>query len=315
METLQQFFQWEKATRDTIDVKKIYIDIADDLIAGVLLSQIVYWFLPGKDGKTKLRVKKENHYWLVKGRKDWFSECRIRARQYDTAIGKLIQKGIVETRVYKFNGEPKTHVRILWNRFLFLLQKELEKLYFSPEASVDQKSIHREKAYREGGTDTDDARFFYDCGIYESVNTDLQPGELKIAETVISLTESTTESTEKRKKEEEEYLPTSSYSIFQQELIEQCLRRKIPRAEILEILKELGEAPYTIYALLSTFEKVMKKYERGEISCFSRYFVSVLLREQSRFEYVQTRRERQKEEISERPAPLLYNWLEENHVS
>ena len=44
--------------QDTIDFKKCYVDLCDDLIGGLLLSQIVYWHLPSKEsGKTKLRSK------------------------------------------------------------------------------------------------------------------------------------------------------------------------------------------------------------------------------------------------------------------
>jgi len=43
-----EFLSWELTTRDTIDFKKIYVDIAGDLIAGLLLSQIIYWHLPSK---------------------------------------------------------------------------------------------------------------------------------------------------------------------------------------------------------------------------------------------------------------------------
>ena len=55
------FVQWELASRETIDFKMIYVDIAGgDILAGLLLSQIIFWNLPGKDGRSKLRVQKEN---------------------------------------------------------------------------------------------------------------------------------------------------------------------------------------------------------------------------------------------------------------
>jgi len=62
----------------------MYIDIAEDIIAGLLLSQIVYWYLPSKqDGKPKLRVKKDGEYWLAKNRvTTGGDECRIKPRQF-----------------------------------------------------------------------------------------------------------------------------------------------------------------------------------------------------------------------------------------
>ena len=43
----RRFLEWERRSRDTIDVKRCYVDVAGGLVAGVLLSQVVYWFLPG----------------------------------------------------------------------------------------------------------------------------------------------------------------------------------------------------------------------------------------------------------------------------
>jgi hypothetical protein len=54
----ETFLAWEAASRDTIDFKKIYVDMADDLVAGLLLSQVVYWFLPDRNGNLKLRVRR-----------------------------------------------------------------------------------------------------------------------------------------------------------------------------------------------------------------------------------------------------------------
>ena len=88
MDTEQSFLAWEAASRDTIDVKRIYIDIAgEDLIAGILLSQILFWFLPDHDGKHKSCLESDvnGKYWLVKKREAWWYECRISPKQFDRA--------------------------------------------------------------------------------------------------------------------------------------------------------------------------------------------------------------------------------------
>jgi hypothetical protein len=112
MQNIQEFLAWEQMSRDTIDVKKVYIDIAEDLVAGILLSQIIYWYLPDQEGKTKLRVEKDGQLWLVKGREDWWEECRISPKQFDRAIAILQKKGLVEKKIFKFNGNPTTHIRL-----------------------------------------------------------------------------------------------------------------------------------------------------------------------------------------------------------
>ena len=113
-----QFLLWERASRDTIDFKKIYVDMADDLIAGLALSQIVYWYLPAKDGSSKLRVFKDGYYWIAKGREDWWDEIRISTRQVDRALKILEEKGLIVTHLYRFRGAPTKHVRIDTKNFL-----------------------------------------------------------------------------------------------------------------------------------------------------------------------------------------------------
>ncbi|MGR5969540.1 hypothetical protein ACT7C1_21335 [Bacillus paranthracis] len=54
-----QIFELETFARNGFTVRHAYVDITDDLIAGILLGQIVYWYLPNEQGKSKLKVKKE----------------------------------------------------------------------------------------------------------------------------------------------------------------------------------------------------------------------------------------------------------------
>lgn len=106
------FLATEKASRDTIDLKKIYIDMAGSLLAGVLLSQIIYWHLPDNNGKSRLTILRDDHLWLAKKREDWWEECRITANEYDWAVTNLVKKGLVVKRVFKFEGNTVGHLRI-----------------------------------------------------------------------------------------------------------------------------------------------------------------------------------------------------------
>ena len=76
MQSIEEFLYWEEKSKDTIDFKVIYVDVADDLIAGLLLSQIIYWNLPSKKGQSKIREINGRRQ-LVKQRGDWYSEIRI----------------------------------------------------------------------------------------------------------------------------------------------------------------------------------------------------------------------------------------------
>lgn len=124
----EEFLRWEDADRDIIKVKRLYIDIAGDLVAGILLSQIVYWHLPSqRNGQSKLKVQKDGKLWLAKGRNEWWDECRISVKQFDRAIGILIEKGIVEKQTFKFNGSPTIHLRLVPEVLMGYIKQQLTR--------------------------------------------------------------------------------------------------------------------------------------------------------------------------------------------
>jgi hypothetical protein len=137
MKTWNQFLAWEKASNDTIDFKKVYVDVVGkkgvvgkkngDIVSGLLLSQIVYWYLPGKDNKTKLREKRFGHYWIVKERSEWYEECRLTESNYKTAIKRLEEENLIEKRVFKpaIFGRKKTATCIRLNIPEFLRRLNL----------------------------------------------------------------------------------------------------------------------------------------------------------------------------------------------
>ena len=112
------FLRWEKASRDTIDFKVVYVDMVGDLAAGLLLSQIVYWHLPGKGGITKLRIGREGKEWLAKAHADWWDEIRVPQRTIRRKLDLLRELGLIETRLWQFNGAPITHIRLVPQVFL-----------------------------------------------------------------------------------------------------------------------------------------------------------------------------------------------------
>jgi hypothetical protein len=152
METKKEFFSWERSSKDTIDFKTIYVDIAGgDILAGLTLSQIVYWHLPSKSGKSKLQVKKRGVLWLAIRRVDWWDQTRLTPRQADRAIGILIKKGLVEKAVFKFFGEPTTHLRLIYDGFLKALDEQINYPALNPLAARPQDDI--EDAEIEDGED------------------------------------------------------------------------------------------------------------------------------------------------------------------
>jgi hypothetical protein len=134
MTEFETFLRWEEKSRDTIDFKKAYVDMAGDVIAGLMLSQIVYWYLPGQAGKTKLRVERDSHLWLVKSRDEWWEECRLTPREVDRARKVLESRNLVEVKLYKFNGSPTQHIRIREAEFVKAWQAVVQ------ETSTDRGS-------------------------------------------------------------------------------------------------------------------------------------------------------------------------------
>jgi hypothetical protein len=124
-----------------------YIDITGDLVAGTLLSQIMYWFAPSKNKTQKTRIFKDGYYWIAKRREDWWDEIRITPKQFDTAIKKLENGGknksglnLVEIKRYKFDGIPTIHIRPIYdninpliNQYKENIRKEIEESELSKE--------------------------------------------------------------------------------------------------------------------------------------------------------------------------------------
>ena len=128
------FLAWESRSRDTIEVKRCYVDVAGgDLIAGILLSQIIYWHLPDHSGQPRLRIERDGYKWLAKKRDDWWKECRITPRQFDLATKLLQSKSLIKTATYKFGNSPIKHIRIDWENFLNELQLVVQNPPLSPE--------------------------------------------------------------------------------------------------------------------------------------------------------------------------------------
>jgi len=126
--SILKFYRNEYSNWDAITTRKIYVDITGDLISGSLLSQIVFWHLPTKEGKEKLKVRKNGQLWLVKSREDWWDEIRITPKQYDRAIKNLQERGLVEVSLFKFNGAPTIHIRVIHENLIRAMNQALDNL-------------------------------------------------------------------------------------------------------------------------------------------------------------------------------------------
>lgn len=109
-----------KNNSENITFCKKYFKYFNDLSTTILLSRIVFWFSPNKSKKIKLRIKKEGKYWLAKKRDDWVGECCLTKNQFDRSIKILEKNNLVETKIFKFMGEPTKHIWLNVDKFIEL---------------------------------------------------------------------------------------------------------------------------------------------------------------------------------------------------
>ena len=123
----EKFALWERSSLELIVIKKNYFYIIEDLIATILFVQILYWFLPGKNGEIRTSLIRDGERWVAKRRSDWLNECCITEYQYDRAIKILKDKGLIEIRIFKFAGGPRIHITLKQDVFIKLVEEFLDK--------------------------------------------------------------------------------------------------------------------------------------------------------------------------------------------
>lgn len=102
---MNKLFSAAERSNDVVALRKQFVIITGSLGAGVLLSQIAYWF-----SGDRLRVKRGNRMWLAKRREDLACDCGLSFDQYKRAIKKLKGLGLVVVEQHKFAGNPISHL-------------------------------------------------------------------------------------------------------------------------------------------------------------------------------------------------------------
>lgn len=126
-EIFKEFVKWEKNSMDCIDVKRTYIDISGDLVTGILLSSLLYWFLPAKNGMLRTKLKKNNERYIAKNRGDFFRECRLTCKQVDRAIRILKGKGFIKVFDGKFGKKRTLNIFLCVREIMDAIKKLNEK--------------------------------------------------------------------------------------------------------------------------------------------------------------------------------------------
>jgi len=135
----QKFAALRLANDDKVSIPKIYFDITGDFAAAAVLDEIMFWTLPNKrTGRTALRVRKEGILWLAVSRPEWWDRKRVTERQADRAIELLIEKGLIEKSIHRFNGHAQTHLRVKAQNFFEAYGKALQENYMTGDDADDE---------------------------------------------------------------------------------------------------------------------------------------------------------------------------------
>lgn len=288
-----QFVMWERATRDTIDVKKTYIDMAEDLVAGVLLSQIVFWYLPKEDGSSRLKVEKDGHLWIAKGREDWWDETRISPKQFDRCVKVLEDKGLIVKETFKFDGSPTIHIRIQHDRFMELWNQIVQSPIENPYKKKRKDKPEGKMEITQRVKTSDDAVFpqreksnFPSDKLPDGEIGSSPKGKNEIPETGKSLTKITTEITNKEKDDDEINKKGGQAPIplarLNQNIVkaftEVAITRGFPRECISYLFEKLMAADYVHeFNVLSTaLNKTLDKHQTDTCTDIVAYFLKVL---------------------------------------
>jgi len=125
--TADEFLKWEKGAWG-VDFKMEYVDLAGgDIEAGLLLSQIIFWFLPSKSGKSKMTIERDGRPWIAKKRADWWKETRLAQKRFDRAVTILEERGLVIKGDFHFRRVRMVHVTLDLGEFLRQLEALLER--------------------------------------------------------------------------------------------------------------------------------------------------------------------------------------------
>lgn len=181
-----------------------YVDMCGDLIAGALLGQILYWFGVGKDGQSRARIVKDGYLWIAKARADWWEEIRITPKQYDRAAKILKDKGFIEVKTYKFAGNPTTHLRIIPEAITAALDAWKSERVSSLLPDGEQPAA---TGYASMGNN--DVLQTSITMLSDGQHQHAQEVNKRVAETGISLTETSTKSTLENTKEDTHTLPAA----------------------------------------------------------------------------------------------------------
>ena len=100
-----------------------------DVICALILSKIIAWNQPDKNGRTYLRVRRKGTLWLAKSRETMCKDTGITIHQYKRAMPILVKQGWIVMERGLFAGKVTPHIQLAAgtaNRLEALTANQLE---------------------------------------------------------------------------------------------------------------------------------------------------------------------------------------------
>lgn len=109
---MDEFAAWAKKRNGFTPWHPVFSEMTGELVVGIVLARIVYWYTPDATGRTKLRVVKWGDYWIAKSHQEFADELGISVAQARRAINVLTDQGYIKVRNGKFNNVRVQHVQL-----------------------------------------------------------------------------------------------------------------------------------------------------------------------------------------------------------
>lgn len=143
--------------------KPAYARVAGDVAAGVVLSQVVYWFRPDAQGRPRTRAVYDGELWFSQSYAEWEASCALSQKQMTRVLRALEAQGILRLRTITHNNSPRVLVQLCESRLVELVCQHVAPpqrptVDVTPPdgmCDTDQRSMYKEETALETGEETD----------------------------------------------------------------------------------------------------------------------------------------------------------------
>lgn len=122
------FLEMMAAHSDDIRVDRITLELTQDLAAASVLTRLAYWFSPSKkNGQKRTRIRSDGKDWVAKARHEWWAECGVTEKEIRRINKLLVNLGVIDIIVKKFDGNPTTHYHLNIETYHKLYKETIKK--------------------------------------------------------------------------------------------------------------------------------------------------------------------------------------------